>query len=257
MIIRNTAEIRQVLPANINLSIDGVKPFIDPVEQQYLVKVIGLEQYNIINAYAKSNAPDPNKDALIKQCIPPVVFLAVLKGFDFLNVELSDSGFHRTESDTKKSLFGYQERNIKAFLKEAGFSGLETLLKFLEDNIDTYTAWANSDECTNAYDSLIRNAAEFTKHYVQLCNSAIVFRHLKSAMQRAEDFYISSFVGSGLINHVKELIKDREIDDPLNSKYKLLLPYLQKPLAYFTIYEGTDELGAKISDKDQIGRAHV
>jgi len=249
MIIRNTAEVRQHLPANINLSIDGLKPFIEIVEQKYLVKVLGQEQYDIINEYANQNIFDADKDALIKQCIPPVVFLSVLEGFDLLNVELSDSGFKRSEGETKKSLFGYQERNIKAFLKNAGFNGLETLLKFLEDNILTYTVWADSDECTNAYDSLIRNATEFTKFWVQLKGSAIVFKQLKSAMQRAEDFQIRVVVGNTLIDKIKELIKDRDIDNPINEKYKLLLPYIQKPLAYFTIYEGADELGAKLTDK--------
>lgn len=249
MIIRNTAEVRQFLPANINLSIEGLKPFIEPVEQKYLVKVLGQEQYDIINEYASSTTADENKDKLIKQCIPPVVFLSVLEGFDLLNVELSDVGFRRSESEAKKSLYGYQERNIKAFLKNAGFNGLETLLKFLEDNIETYTVWADSDECTNAYDSLIRNATEFTKFWVQLKGSAIVFKQLKSAMQRAEDFQIRAVVGNTLIDTVKELIKDREIDNAENAKYKLLLPYIQKPLAYFTIHEGAEELGAKLTDK--------
>jgi len=249
MIVRNTAEVRQFLPANIELSIEGLKPFIEPVEQKYLVKVLGQEQYDIINEYASLNTADANKDALIKQCIPPVVFLSVLEGFDLLNVELSDIGFRRSESESKKSLYGYQERNIKAFLKNAGFNALETLLKFLEDNIEIYTVWANSDECTNAYDSLIRNATEFTKFWVQLKGSSIVFKQLKSAMQRAEDFQIRAVVGNILIDTVKELIKDREIDNVENAKYKLLLPYIQKPLAYFTIYEGADELGAKLTDK--------
>lgn len=249
MIINTTAEIRQYLPVNISLSIKNLKPFIEPVEQKYLVKVIGQAQYDIINDYAKSTVYDDDKDALLKLCMPPVVFLSVLEGFDFLNVEFSDSGFHRNESDTKKNLYGYQERNIKAFLKNSGFNALENLLKFLEDNIDTYQEWADSDECTNAYDSLIRNATEFTKFWVQLKGSAIVFRQLKSAMQRAEDFQIRAVVGNTLIDTIKELIKDREIDNAENAKYKLLLPYIQKPLAYFTIYEGADELGAKLTDK--------
>jgi len=249
MIINTTAEIRQYLPVNISLSMESLKPFIEPVEQKYLVKVIGQAQYDIINDYAKSTTHDDDKDALLKLCMPPVVFLSVLEGFDFLNVEFSDSGFHRNESDTKKGLYGYQERNIKAFLKNSGFNALENLLKFLEDNIDTYQDWADSDECTNAYDSLIRTATEFTKFWVQLKSSAIVFRQLKSAMQRAEDFHIRGLIGDTLIDTVKELIKDREIDLPINNKYKLLLPYIQKPLAYLTVYEGADELGAKLTDK--------
>lgn len=249
MIVNTTAEIRQYLPVNISLSIENLKPFIEPVEQKYLVKVIGQEQYDSINDYVKSNVYNEKNAALLKHCLPPVVFLSVLEGFDFLNVEFSDSGFHRNESDTKKGLYGYQERNIKSFLKNSGFNALENLLKFLEEHIDDYPKWADSDECTNAYDSLIRNATEFTKFWVQLKGSAIVFRQLKSAMQRAEDFHIRGLIGDKLIDSIKELIKDREIDLPEKNKYKLLLPYIQKPLAYLTVYEGADELGAKLTDK--------
>jgi hypothetical protein len=47
---------------------------------------------------------------------------------------------------------------------------------------------------------------------------------------------------------VKELVKDREIDNPENAKYKALLPLIQKPLAYLTIEEGAKELGVKLTD---------
>jgi len=249
MIVKNTTEIKKHLPVNINLSIDNLKPFIERTEIKYLIPVLGLEQYEALNAYAQSKETDEDLDKLMKVCIPPVIFLAVFEGYDLLNVEFSDSGFHRNETEGKKGLYGYQERNIKGYLKNTGFNGLENVLKFLEENIDTYELWADSEACSSAYDSLIRTAVEFTKFYVQLRDSSIVFRQMKSAMQRAEDFQIRCKIGDAIVDNIKELIKDREIDDPTNSKYKLLLPYIQKPLAYLTIYEAANELGVKLTDK--------
>lgn len=249
MIVKNTPEIRKHLPVNISLSIENLKPFLIRAELKYLIPTIGLEQYEALNAYAEAKEFDEDLDALMQVCIPPVIFLAVFEGYDLLNVEFSDSGFHRNETENKKGLYGYQERGIKAFLKNSGFNGLDAVLEFLEKNIDTYTLWADSEACSSVYDGLIRTAKEFTKFYVQLKDSSIVFRQMKSAMQRAEDFQIRCKIGNTIVDNIKELIKDREIDDPLNSKYKLLLPYIQKALAYLTINEAANELGVKLTDK--------
>lgn len=249
MIVKNTPEIRKHLPVNINLSIENLKPFIGRSEIKYLIPLLGLEQYEEIKAYADSNTTNEDLEKLLNVCIPPIVFLSVYEGYDLLNVEFSDSGFHRNETEGKKGLYGYQERNIKGYLKNTGFNGLENVLKFLEENIDTYEKWADSEACSSAYDGLIRTASEFSKFYVQLRDSSIVFRQMKSAMQRAEDFQIRCKIGDTIVDTVKELIKDREIDQPTNNKYKLLLPYIQKPLAYLTVYEAANELGVKLTDK--------
>lgn len=248
MIIKNTAQIREVIPVNIGVDTDNLKPFINTSEFKYLIPVIGVEQFNALDLYASGTTLNDELEALLKQCITPIVLLSLYDGFDLLNVEFSNSGFHRSESETKKGLYGYQERNIKSFLKTSGFNGLDNLLAFLDSNIDDYPLWADSIACSTAYDSLIRTAKEFTLFYNPLKNSSIVFRNLKSAMQRAEDFQIKTVIGSEIVDLVKELIKDREIDLPENAKYKTLLPLIQKPLAYLTIEEGAKELGVKLTD---------
>lgn len=248
MIIKNTAQIRKHIPVNISLDIKNLQPFIVLAEVKYLIPLLSIEQYNDLDAYAASATKDDAKEELLQQCMAPVIWLALLDGFDLLNIQISDAGMHRNETDQKKGLYGYQERNIKAYLKNSGFNGLDNILAFLEEHIDDYQLWADSTACSMAYDSLIISAKEFTKVYAPLKDSSIVFRNMKSAMQRVEDFQLRTRIGDAIIDNLKELIQDREINDPANAKYKALLSYIHKPLAYLTVEESIAELGAKFTD---------
>lgn len=249
MIFQSTEQVKQFLPANISLELSTLKPFIDAAEQKYLLMVLGDEQLDALLSYSQGINADEHLDALMQKCLAPVLFLAIFDGFDLLNVTFSDSGFRRPESETSKSLYGYQERNIKTFLSVNGYNGLDSILAFLEANEANYKLWADSTACSMAYTNLLRNAAEFTAIYSPLRGSSLIFRLLKSAITETEDFDIKPVLGIALFEKLLEMVKDRDIDIVANIEYKRLLAYVLKPLAYLSIARGADDIGAKFTDK--------
>lgn len=249
MIFQTTDQIRQYLPANISLEVDTLKPYINAVEQQHLLSVLGAEQLDALLDYSNGVNTDEHLQPLLEKCLAPVLYLAIFTGFDLINVSFSDSGFRRNETDGSKSLYGYQERNIKEYLSTNGYNGLDNILTFLEANEADYPLWADSEACSLAYTNLIRNAAEFTAIYSPLRNSALIFRLLKSAITEVEDFEIKPLLGDDLYEMLLELVKDREINDVANLKYKKLLAEVNKPLAYLSIARGAHELGAKFTNR--------
>lgn len=248
MIFQATEQIRKFLPANISLDVENIAPYLNQAEQLYLGNVLGSEQLAALLDYSNDINTDEKLDALLQVCMPAVLHLAIYDNFDLLNVTFSDAGFRRSESETSKSLFGYQERNIKANLSKLGFNELDAILVFLEKNEADYPLWADSDACSLAYSNLLRNAAEFTAIYTPLRGSSLIFRLLKSALTETEDFDIKPILGEDLFDKLLEMVKDREIDLPDNSDYKKLLGVCQKPLAYLAIARGAETIGAGFTD---------
>ena len=249
MIFQTTEQIKRFLPANISLDIATIKPFIEAVEQQHLRSVLGAEQLDALLDYSNGVNNDEHLEALLEKCFAPVLHLAIFTGFDLINVNLGDSGFRQNVTENAKSLYGYQERNIKEYLSLNGYNGLDSILSFLEANESHYPLWADSEACSLAYTNLIRNAAEFTAIYSPLRNSSLIFRLLKSAITEVEDFEIKPMLGDVLYETMLEMVKDREMNLVGNLKYKKLLAYVQKPLVYLSVAKGAEDLGAKFTNR--------
>lgn len=249
MLVENIDHIKEFLPTNVTIDFNVFKPFCYDAEIGFIQKILGAEQYQTLDDYAEDKSNE-YFDFALKMSRKAIVHLAFYLGFDILSISISDSGFHRIESEQSKSLWNYQERNIKGYFVDRGFEALEALMAYLEKNEAEFPDWVDDPEAYSIVnESFINTAVEFTNHYSPLKNSRLVFLKWKSAMQFAEDTNLKSVLGDDLFDKIKELIKDGDIKELINVDYKNILPYIRKALVYWTVYHGIKELGINYSDR--------
>lgn len=248
-LLKNTNEIQGFLPSSVSADYDRLKPFIDVADDKYLKKLFGNAFWDEI--VAQNENPEENKaelEKVIEMSKRAEIHLAYYEGFDVLNSKIDDAGFHRVEDDNTKSLFNYQERNLKDYFKNTGYNTLDTILEYLEDNTDVFTTWAESDACTLHRKYFINSAKEFSEFY-DIEKSRLVFINLVPFMKFVEDKEIEPLVGSAMFDKLKRLIKDGTITNDTNEAYDKLLPYIQEVVAPYTILYAIGRMGMHFTDR--------
>ena len=246
-------EVRKYLPVSTATSFQNISPFIQAAEVNYILPLLGQKFLDQVTAYYDSPAPLPEgiteeSAALFKGLIERIqralINLTYWSAFDFMNVLMNDSGFHRQESDTEKTLYKYQEESLKAGFKNNGFDALDTVLEFIESHIEAFPLFLESENYTERKTSIIPNTTAFTKIF-NINNSRLVYLKISRFITQVEDFDIQAVLGAALYARVKaELAKP--VPDP---KVAALIPYLQKPLAHLSIAKASFQLGINVNDK--------
>jgi hypothetical protein len=250
-LLKNTNEIYTFLPASVSADYERLKPYLDVADEKYLVKLFGNAFWDEI--VAENNNPQENNaklDKVIEMAKRAEIHLAYWEGFDVLNAQINDSGFHRVEDDQTKSLFNYQERGLRNTFKNTGYNTLDVILEYLEDNIDEaiFETWKNSDTCSLHRKYFINSAKEFSEIYA-IGKSRLVFLNLVPYMKFVEDKEIKSIIGDGLFDKMKTLIADGTIKDSANAAYQNLLPHIRNVVAPYTIFYALGKLGMRFSDR--------
>ena len=250
MLVSTIEILNKSLPTSINIEYNRIKPFLKVAENKYLKEILGLTFLAKLNAFNGSSAQNNSyMTDVLELAQQAETYLAFYEGFDVLNVSIKDSGFFRIEDDKRKSLFNYQERNLREYFSSTGYNTLDDILEYMEENISEFGDWRESAAYTNQHLYIINSAKRFTEIYSKLYNSRLVFLNLLSDLKVSEDFDIKPVIGTDLFEKLKELIIDNDIEKITYLEYKKLLPYVQNPLAYFTIARASKNIGANFNDK--------
>ena len=250
-LLKNTSEIQSFLPSSVTADYDRIKPFLDVADDKFLKKLFGNAFWDeIVSENEDPQADNEELDRVIEMSKRAEIHLAYWKGFDVLNAQINDSGFHRVEDEQTKSLFNYQERSLKDYFKNTGHDTLDVILEYLEDNIDEtiFSTWKDSDACTLHRKYFINSAKEFSEIY-DIDKSRLVFLNLVPYMKSVEDKEIAGITGDALVDKLKTLIKDGTLSDTGNEVYAKLLPYIQNVSAHYTILYALGRMGLQFTDK--------
>jgi hypothetical protein len=127
--------------------------------------------------------------------------------------------------------------------KADGFNGLDSVLEYLENNIELFPLFAESENYTVFKESFINTTAEFEEGY-KIGGSRLVFLKLKPFIKQAEDFHIIPLIGRAYFDELKEQILNKDIDEAND----IPIDYIRKAVANFAIYRGIHQLGMTITD---------
>jgi hypothetical protein len=254
MLITTVAEIQSYLPVSVATSFETIQPFIESSERKFIKELLGYEAYTELvkyyaavqssGSYGSGQDEQAAYNELLKLVQKALINLAYYHGYAVLTVAASDGGFHRIESENHKGLYKYQEEELKDLFKKDGFNGLDDVLEYLEENIEYFPEFEDSDNRLVTKVNIIPDTKTFNAIY-GIGSSRLVFLLLKRFMRQTEDFVIRKILGHTLFAEVKaEIVKPEPAE-----KIVSLLPYLQKPLAYFSVASGIDEMGVNVTDK--------
>lgn len=227
-----------------------LNPFLGSVDRRYIIPVLGRDFYREIEKYGASSQQNSDVLSEILTLVQRIrVLLAFELGYDQLVVNINSFGIYRPESESQKTLYGYQERNLREGLKAEGINAVEDLLEILESNIndELLTVWADSEVCLKLKSLLINTAKEFTTYYAPLQNSRLVFLNMISSQEFIIETVIRPLLPPEKFDFIVELIKDRDIlKHPQEFK---LLGKINKALAFLTVADAIETLGARYNDR--------
>ena len=105
-------------------------------------------------------------NALIAPLQKAIANFALYHQLPILEVQISDSGVSRYETDNEKTAYKYQIDNLKTEILNNGFSALESILSIIESDKDNsaYSTYLASEQRSDNTQNLIWNSIEFHKH---------------------------------------------------------------------------------------------
>jgi hypothetical protein len=256
MLFKSIDEIKQFLAVGAGTDFNRLKPHIQNAETAFLLPLLGPVLYSELQSFydAPPDPPAANSiqfSTLLSIVQRTLIHLTYWSGFQVLNATISDGGFKRTENEKVKSLFKYQEVELKEYFKTTGFNGLDEILFFLEMEIKksegetvNFKSFAESDAWTILKSSFIPDTSTFNA-IIFINHSRLTFLRLKSSMQLVEDIDIKPVLGETIFNEIKlEMVKKTPA-----AKVTAILPTIQKAIAYLATALLMEESGADLTEK--------
>jgi hypothetical protein len=250
MLFKTITEIKTFLPIGVGNDFNRLKPHIANAENKYIKTLLGVNMYDeLLEFYEVLPVADPTEvqqamNDLLLKVQHSLIHLAYFVGYDFLNVSISDAGFQRIESDRVKGLYKYQEDNLKQYFSDAGFNALDSILVYLEKNIQHFSEFKASANWTEFKGSFIPTVDTLEKIPYNIFGSRLTFLNLKPHLAFIEDTTIQLVLGDVIYQEIKtEMIKDTPVD-----KIASILPYIRKPLIYFATALLMEETGATLGN---------
>jgi hypothetical protein len=257
MLFKSIDEIKQFLAVGAGTDFNRLKPHIQNAESTYLRPLLGAALFSELQEFCNNPEAEPpfGNKALYAELLSlsqrSLIHLTYWCGFQVLNATISDGGFKRTENEKVKSLFKYQELELKEYFKTTGFNGLDEILFYLETEIRKSTegtvnfkSFIDSGAWTILKSSFIPDTTTFNA-VVFINHSRLTFLRLKSSMQLVEDLNIKPLLGAAIFDEIKlEMAKTTP-----SAKVMAILPLIQKPIAYLATALLMEESGADLTDR--------
>lgn len=249
MLIKTLIEVQNSLPVSTGVTFEKIRPHLEVVERDFIRPLIGGNMFDELQEFYDSEITESLTEVqeamqtLLKYVQGSEVHLCFWLGFDVLNAYISDGGFKRTETDKVKSLFKYQEDNLKNYFKITGFNALDVVLEYLEDNIQHFGEFKLSDTYKNLKTSFIPGTRIFDSIYF-IGASRLTFLRLIQHMNTVEDLHIKKLLAENY-----EIIKTEMIKDEPEERVIDILPEIRKPIAFLSVAMLMEESGADLTDK--------
>ncbi len=251
MLFKTITEIKSFLPIGAGNDFNRLMPHIENAENKYIKPLLSSALYNELIEFYEAELPAVPTDVqqamltLLNKIQHATIHLTYAFGFDFLNVSISDAGFMRSETQSQKGLFKYQEDNLKSYFSNAGFNALDDALVFIEENIQYFLEFKATSNWTVLKTSFLPTVKSVEDIPFNIHGSRLIFLAMKPHVAFIEDTVILPTLGQVIFNEVKA---DMAEDAPA-PKTLALLPYIRKALIYLATANFMEESGAELTDK--------
>lgn len=233
MLLNSLSEIRQILPVGAGNDFLRLRPHMQNAETGFLLPLLGrgmieeLQEFYDDMPAGELTPVQLKMKTLMEKVQFAIVHLGYFTGFDFLSVSVSDMGFQRIESERSKSLYKYQEDNLRDYYRVAGFNALDDILCFLEENAGDFGEWRLSTEGTVFRQMFIPTAKAFSE-VVFINNSRLTFLRLRPHMAFTEQTRVLPLLGQVIFDEIKSGML---LDDP-PAKITAILPLIRQAVAF-------------------------
>ncbi|MFY7884108.1 MAG: DUF6712 family protein [Dolichospermum sp.] len=192
-IINTDTELQKFISVNKAFTVANMQSDIDSAFGTFILPYLSIQQYNI-----SRNSTDPLHIALMNIAKRAVSNIAFALYLPIAKVQISNGGIAYTVERNKQATAEDKE-DLRRSTQQKGFDAIDEMLRFLEQNKATFTAWANSTSYTLFNRNLIRTADEFKL----IEGRRTVFLKLIPYMEDVEIELIESLIPTTLIADLK------------------------------------------------------
>jgi len=239
-LINTTAEIQKYVSVDINLQQKSVLPYLEQGKTQ-IIRLLGKLQYEALDAWYNSTYRGDDEDAAVYEALLPYVQrplanFAIFYGLSALNVVIGPTGIGVVSNQNVAPASKDRTDTLRKDLMEAAYDAMESLLVFLEENKDDYPFWEASEAYDEQYDLVITSARRFDE-ILRIDRSRLKFLEWRPVMKDVELLEMAPLVSMPLLTAIKTELKAGEVGEA----NAVVLPLLQKALAYLTFYRSKKE----------------
>jgi len=228
----NAEEFKKFLPVNVQLMYETVAPALALAEQNFIIPILGRELFEKLVSFYNLGTPSPEYNTLLKLVQYAEFRLAYWNSFNELSVMITDGGVS-ANIGAENRLFRNERESLLDELKTNGFNQLDTVIEYLEENMDLFPEFEKSKYFSKLKNSFIPNTATFNEIY-NINNSRLVFLKMKYFIEDVEQVTVPHFIGRKFMDAI--------LDDIDAEKYAPILAQLRKFIVYMAIYNGISEL---------------
>ncbi len=235
LLFKNIDEVRQYISVDVSQDLRTLAPYIITAEKK-LQAIIGDTLLEKLRENLWATEKIARFDALLPKVLSPLANYAYLDAVPQLSLTVGDMGIGVTVSQNIEPAAKWRLDEFSASLQKLGDEGLEELIKFLENNKDTYTEWLESPAYSFNKSLFINNAGEFnevTKGNI----SRLQFLNIRQDVSLYEEQTIKPTISEPLFNFIKEKIKT----DSLPQEYDIIAQFIKKAICYNVLFYINEE----------------
>jgi hypothetical protein len=248
MILLSIEQIKEYIPANVNLKFDTVKPYIPGVIRDVLQNPwLGADIIEDINERVEADDDsDEFSVELIRLTRGVIANFAMLRAVPFLEVNIGDNGITRVASDHNQTAYQGQIARIENSLRTEGYSLLQELLTFLEEEKGDYQLWIDAPGYIEHNRYFFNSSFDFSNYY-NLVNGYLTYKSIVPAMRWVEVFRLRKVIGNATLS--EWLLKKQNGTPPLTTFEKEAMDLLKNCIALFSVARAFAEGWIKYSEQ--------
>jgi len=225
------------------------EPWIQPATDKYIRPILGDVLLAELDDDYNAESHEDELETLLPYVQAPLAKFIMFLAVPNLDLQVSEGGF--TVNNTQSQSPASRERVLafQSSLEGQGWDAIETLLRFLESNIDDYPTWETSDQYTLAIRNLVNSAETFDKYY-GIDKSRLVFNRYRAVMDSVDLLVIKPAISENMFDVIMAEIKAGSVSTS-NAK---VLPLLQGAEVFGALAENMDKakyegVGVEINTK--------
>jgi hypothetical protein len=263
LVINTSDELREFIPElTYEKDWNALKPRVQLAEDDTIRKVIGPAMLNTFRALAQpeesgspsgsasaSGEADTHHAEALFRLRRAIAFLVAFDMTKTGDVFFTSSGLQTISSNTNKSAFEYQKRDMMNDYAEKLDTAIDDLLEYMEEHKDSFGDWTGTSYYTATKDLLVANATQFSQA-VNINNSRRTFMVLRPFISDNETLYLVETLGEELYLKLKDFVKDPSTatDESQKNKMDILIGrYLVPALANYSMADAINMVSMRFA----------
>lgn len=249
LFFKNHAEFITGIEANTGLKWPSLQPSIETAQIRFIKPILGAALYDSLLLEVQDTAVSDlvsEKQAIVIRIQNALRRLSLYIYAPIGEIQFTDAGMMRTETNNQKSAFKYQTEAYQKAQLDMGFELLEELIDYMDSHAGDYSSWTTTDEYKFYKSLFIKTGAQLQLHCSSIRYPRRLFLLLRSTMLTVQQTIIKEAITADIFDAL--IAKNQSTTPNFTDEEKELLDKLKPAIANFTIARGLPSLVAMLDE---------